>query len=42
MVSRAYTDLDSRAWIRTVSVLVKPGIILFVDMKDPEPDYYRL
>lgn len=42
MVSRAYTDLDSRAWIRTVSVLVKPGIILFVDMKDPEPDYYRI
>ncbi|CAM3505586.1 EAL domain-containing protein [Paenibacillus lupini] len=42
IVSRAYTDLDSRAWIRTVSVLAKPGIILFVDMKDPEPDYYRL
>ncbi|GLX71362.1 EAL domain-containing protein [Paenibacillus glycanilyticus] len=41
IVSRAYTDLDSRAWIRTLSILVKPGIILLVDMKDPELDDCR-
>ncbi|WP_419876021.1 EAL domain-containing protein [Candidatus Pristimantibacillus sp. PTI5] len=34
IVSRAYTDLDSHAWIRTVSVLVAPGLILFMDLKD--------
>lgn len=36
IVSRAYTDLDSHAWIRTVSVLVAPGLILFKDLKDTE------
>jgi EAL domain-containing protein (putative c-di-GMP-specific phosphodiesterase class I) len=34
IVSRSYTDLDSRAWIRSVSVLVRPGLILFADSKD--------
>lgn len=36
IVSRAYADLDSRAWIRSISVLVRPGIILFADSKDEE------
>ncbi|MEV5026378.1 EAL domain-containing protein [Paenibacillus sp. LPE1-1-1.1] len=36
IVSRAYTDLDSHAWIRTISVLVAPGLILFMDLKDTE------
>ncbi|MDQ6422226.1 EAL domain-containing protein [Paenibacillus sp. LHD-117] len=36
IVSRSYTDLDSRAWIRTISVLVRPGLILFADSKDEE------
>lgn len=36
IVSRAYTDLDSHAWIRTISVLVGPGLILFADMLDTE------
>lgn len=34
IVSRAYADLDSQEWIRTVSVLVRPDLILFADMKD--------
>lgn len=42
IVSRAYTDLDSHAWIRTVSVLVAPGLILFMDLKDAERDAQRL
>lgn len=41
IVSRAYTDLESHAWIRTVSVLAEPGLILFADMKDPEPEGER-
>ncbi|MDF2835928.1 MAG: diguanylate phosphodiesterase [Paenibacillus sp.] len=36
IVSRSYTDLDSRAWIRSISVLVRPGIILFADSKDED------
>lgn len=32
-VSRAYTDLDSHASIRTVSVLVAPGLLFFEDLK---------
>ncbi|OMF29124.1 diguanylate phosphodiesterase [Paenibacillus sp. FSL H8-0548] len=36
IISRAYTDLDSPAWIRTVSVLIAPGLILFMDQKDTE------
>lgn len=42
IVSRAYTDLDSYAWIRTVSVLVAPGLILFMDLKDTERGAQRL
>ncbi|MDQ8737538.1 EAL-associated domain-containing protein [Paenibacillus sp. LHD-38] len=42
IVSRAYTDLDSHVWIRTVSVLVAPGLILFMDLKDTERDAQRL
>lgn len=42
IVSRAYTDLDSHAWIRTVSVLVAPGLILFMDLKDTERGSQRL
>lgn len=42
IVSRAYTDLDSHAWIRTVSVLVAPGLILFKDLKDTEREAQRL
>ncbi len=34
IVSRAYADLESQAWIRTVSVLVAPGLILFMDLKE--------
>lgn len=34
IVSRAYTDLDSREWIRTISVLVRDWVILFVDSRD--------
>ncbi|MGO4371433.1 EAL domain-containing protein [Paenibacillus sp. 2TAB19] len=36
IVSRAYTDLDTHAWIRTISVLVGPGLILFADVIDIE------
>ncbi|WP_099517750.1 EAL domain-containing protein [Paenibacillus sp. BIHB 4019] len=36
LVSRAYVDLDTCEWIRTVSVLAGPGLILFADMKDHE------
>ncbi|WP_339205958.1 EAL domain-containing protein [Paenibacillus sp. FSL K6-3182] len=36
IVSRAYTDLDSHAWIRTVSVLAAPGLILLMDLRDSE------
>lgn len=32
-VSRAYTDLDSHASIRTVSVLVAPALLFFEDLK---------
>ncbi|WP_169090201.1 EAL domain-containing protein [Paenibacillus sp. PL91] len=42
IVSRAYTDLESHAWIRTVSVLVAPGLILFMDFKDTEREVQRL
>ncbi|WP_053373295.1 EAL domain-containing protein [Paenibacillus sp. FJAT-27812] len=42
IVSRAYTDLDSHAWIRTVSVLVAPGLILFMDLKDTERGAQKL
>lgn len=42
IVSRAYTDLDSHAWIRTISVLVAPGLILFMDLKDTEWGAQRL
>ncbi|WP_138756129.1 EAL domain-containing protein [Paenibacillus sinopodophylli] len=42
IVSRAYTDLDSHAWIRTVSVLIAPGLILFMDLKDSEGGSQRL
>lgn len=41
-VSRAYTDLDSQLWIRTVSVLVSPGLILFKDLRDKERDVQLL
>lgn len=34
IVSRSYTDIDSRVWIRSISVLVRPGLILFADSKD--------
>ncbi|MHA7967783.1 EAL domain-containing protein [Paenibacillus sp. CAU 1782] len=34
IVSRAYTDLDTREWIRTISVLVRDWVILFVDSRD--------
>jgi EAL domain-containing protein (putative c-di-GMP-specific phosphodiesterase class I) len=34
IVSRAYTDLDTHEWIRTISVLVRDGVILFVDSTD--------
>ncbi|MBH5320522.1 EAL domain-containing protein [Paenibacillus sp. GSMTC-2017] len=34
IVSRVYTDLDTREWIRTISVLVRKGFILFADIKD--------
>ncbi|MFD0590551.1 EAL domain-containing protein [Paenibacillus sp. GCM10027627] len=34
IVSRAYADLETREWIRTVSVLVREGLILFADMRD--------
>jgi len=42
IVSRAYTDLDSHAWIRTVSVLAAPGLILLMDLKDSERGAQRL
>ncbi|WP_168121338.1 EAL domain-containing protein [Paenibacillus sp. HB172176] len=34
IVSRSYTDLESRAWIRTISVMVRPDWILFADVLD--------
>lgn len=34
IVSRAYADLDNREWIRTISVLVQEGFILFADSRD--------
>ncbi|WP_338553940.1 EAL domain-containing protein [Paenibacillus sp. KS-LC4] len=36
LVSRAYVDLDTCEWIRTISILAGPGLILFADMKDYE------
>lgn len=42
IVSRSYSDLDSHAWIRTVSVLVAPGLILLMDLKDSEREAGRL
>jgi EAL domain-containing protein (putative c-di-GMP-specific phosphodiesterase class I) len=36
IVSRAYADLESQTWIRTISVQVAPGMILFMDLKDLE------
>ncbi|WP_042171043.1 EAL domain-containing protein [Paenibacillus gorillae] len=38
IVSRVYTDLESHAWIRTISVLAGPGLILFADIKAPDTD----
>ncbi|GKU76988.1 EAL domain-containing protein [Paenibacillus sp. L3-i20] len=34
IVSRVYTDLDTREWIRTISVFVRRDVILFADIKD--------
>ncbi|MFF2484243.1 EAL domain-containing protein [Paenibacillus sp. NPDC058071] len=38
IVSRSYTDLDTREWIRTISVMTGRGCILFVDMRVPDAD----
>lgn len=34
VVSRTYTDLETREWVRTILVLVRPGFILFADIRD--------
>ncbi|MFC4778922.1 EAL domain-containing protein [Paenibacillus sp. GCM10023252] len=34
IVSRAYNDLDTGAWIRTISVPAGQGLVLFADMRD--------
>lgn len=34
-VSRTYTDLESRLWVRTMAVAVTGGAMLFMDMADP-------
>lgn len=41
IVSRAYTDLESYEWIRTISVLAESGLILFADMRAPGPEGQR-